>query len=260
MRISVCIICFNEEKNIARCLNSISWADEIIVVDSLSRDSTVDVVRNYTEKIFERPWPGYAEQRNFALTQSSGDWVFFVDADEEVSCDLKDEIFDKIKEGNAEAFKIPRKSFYQGKWINHCGYYPDYVLRLFRRGKAKWIGKRIHERLDIDGKIGLLKNDLLHFPYGGSISGQILTVDEFSSLQAEDLWDKGVRHSIFRLIFRPLYKFVEIYFLRRGFLDGTAGFIIAVTSAFNVFVRYVKLREKETKLGGKSTDDFKNIF
>lgn len=248
MRISVCIICFNEEKNIARCLNSVMWADEIIVVDSLSTDATADIVRNYTEKIFERPWPGYVEQRNFALTQSTGDWVFFIDADEEVSSDLKDEILNKVKEDKSDAFKIPRKSFYQGKWIKHSGYYPDYVLRLFRMGKAKWIGERVHERIDIDGKIDYLENDLFHYPYGGSISGQILTVDEFSSLQAEDLWDKGVRYSILRLIFRPFYKFIEIYFLQKGFLDGTAGFIIAVISALNVFVRYVKLREKESNI------------
>ena len=248
MRISVCVICFNEEKNIARCLNSVIWADEIIVVDSLSADATVDIARKYTEMVFERPWPGYVEQRNFALTQSTGDWVFFIDADEEVSSDLKDEILNKVKEDESDAFKIPRKTFYQGKWINHSGYYPDHVLRFFRRGKAKWVGKRVHERLEINGKIDYLKNDLFHYPYGDRISGQILTVDEFSSLQAEDLWDKGVRYSTLKLIFRPFYKFIEVYFFNKGFLDGAAGFIIAVMSAFNVFVRYVKLREKGISL------------
>ena len=250
MALSVCVICFNEEKNIRRCLESLSWADEVIVVDSMSEDKTVEIAGEYTNTVFQRPWTGYVDQKNFALSKAHGDWILSVDADEEITPVLRDEILAEIIKHDAkDGYRIPRRSYYQGRWINHSGFYPDRQLRLFRRGRGSWIGKRVHERVQIQGSIGDLRNDLLHYPYNGVISGQVQTVDKFSSLIAEDMYEKEKRYHFLLLILRPFFKFVEVYFLKLGFLDGMAGLVIAVNSAHAMFIRYVKLREIEQRLG-----------
>ena len=248
MSLSVCIICFNEEHNLARCLESASWADEIVVVDSLSSDGTVSVARRYTERVYERPWPGYMAQKNYALSKARCEWVLSVDADEEISGALRDEILIEVGKPDAfEGYRMPRRSFYQGRWINHSGFYPDTQLRLFKRGSARWVGSRVHERAEVRGRVGEVRSDLLHYPYGGSIAGQLATVNNFSGLLAEDLHDRGARFHVGLLLFRPVFKFLEVYLLKLGFLDGLAGFVIAVTSAYAMFVRYVKLRELSTR-------------
>jgi glycosyltransferase involved in cell wall biosynthesis len=247
--LSVCIICGNEARNIRRCLDSVTWADEIVVVNSLSSDDTVEIVRQYTDALFQRAWTGYADQKNLGLSKAYGDWVLSLDADEAVTPELKQEILTEIAKSYAkDGYRIPRRSFYQGRWINHSGFYPDRQLRLFRRKNARWVGGRVHERVEIEGDIGVLKNDILHYPYKGVISGQLQTVDNFSGLMAADLREKGKRFHLILLIFRPLFKFLEVYVLKRGFLDGLPGLIIAVTSAYALFVRYVKLREIEKGL------------
>jgi len=244
MTLSVCVICFNEERNIRRCLESSTWADEIVVVDSMSQDETVEIAREYTDKVYQREWPGYIDQKNFALSKAKNDWILSVDADEEISQSLQYEIKAEIEKQDAkDGYRIPRRSFYQGRWIKHSGFYPDSQLRLFRRNKGYWVGKRVHEKVHVNGEIGLLKNDLLHFPYRDTISGQLQAVDKFSSLLAENMHEEGKRYSLLLLLLRPPLKFIEVYFLRVGLLDGLAGFIIAVTSAYAMFVRYVKLRE-----------------
>jgi glycosyltransferase involved in cell wall biosynthesis len=250
MLLSICIICFNEEENIRRCLESSSWANEIVVIDAMSQDNTVQIARQYTDKVFQKSWTGYVDQKTFALSKAQGNWILSVDADEEISEKLRDEIKAEIKKANAkDGYRIPRRSFYQGRWINHSGFYPDRQLRLFRRNLGQWIGGRVHERVQIQGQVGALKNDLLHYPYKGLISGQLQTVNSFSSLLAEDMYEKGRRYNVLLLLLRPLFKFMEVYFLRMGFLDGLPGFIIAVTSAYAMFVRYVKLKEIENRLG-----------
>lgn len=252
MTLSVCIICFNEERNIKRCLESSTWADEIVVVDSMSQDGTVAIAKEYTDKVYQRQWPGYVGQKNFALSKAKGDWILSADADEEISQSLQYEIKKEIeKEDPKDGYRIPRRSFYQGRWIKHSGFYPDRQLRLFRRNKGYWVGKRVHERVHVNGKIGLLKNDLLHYPYKGTISGQLQAVDRFSSLLAENMHEEGKRYSLLLLLLRPPLKFIEVYFLRVGLLDGLAGFIIALTSAYAMFVRYVKLRELEKRVGNR---------
>lgn len=255
MLISICIICFNEEKNIRRCLESSKWADEIIVVDSMSHDRTLEIAGRYTDKIYQTEWPGYVEQKNFALSKASGEWVLSIDADEEISRALQDEIKLEIqKKKPKDAYRIPRLSFYQGRWIKHSGFYPDRQLRLFRRELGHWAGGRVHERVEVNGKICDLKNDLLHYPYHGKIAGQLKTVNEFSTLLAEDMYERGKRYRLYLLLLRPFLKFMEVYFLKQGLLDGVAGFIIAVSSAYAMFVRYVKLREIERGLDkGRST-------
>ncbi len=253
MTISICIICFNEETNIRRCLESSKWADKIIVVDSMSQDGTAEIAKEYTDKVYQRAWPGYVEQKNFALSKAEGDWILSIDADEEISQSLQDEIRKEIeKEDAKDGYRIPRFSFYQGRWIKHSGFYPDRQLRLFRRNRGYWIGKRVHEMIHVNGEVGILRNDLFHYPYKGIISGQLHTVDRFSTLLAGNMYEEGKRYYLFFLLVRPLFKFAEVYFIKLGFLDGLAGFTIAVTSAFAVFVRYVKLRELEKKLGNQT--------
>ena len=254
MTISICIICVNEEKNIRRCLESSTWADEIIVVDSMSQDRTVEMAREYTDKVYQRAWSGYSDQKNFALSKAKSDWILSIDADEEISQSLKDEITREIeKEDAKDGYRMPRLSFYQGRWIKHSGFYPDRQLRLFRRNRGYWVGKKVHEKVNVQGEIGLLKNELFHYPYKGIISGQIRTVNNFTDLLAEDMYAEGKCYNLFPLFLRPPLKFVEVYFLKLGFLDGLAGFIIAVTSAYAMFVRYVKLRELYNDLGNKTS-------
>ncbi len=249
-RLSACIICHNEDRNIQRCLESLhEWVHEIVVVDSMSMDRTVEIAKGYTDRIFQRPWPGYAGQKNFALSKAESDWVLSLDADEAVSRALRDEISAEIaKPDTLDGYRMPRHSFYQGRWINHSGYYPDRQLRLFRREKGRWVGGRVHERMEIDGRVGDLKQDLFHYPYGGRISGQLRTVNSFSTLLAKDMYDRGKRFHLALLFSRPLFKFLEVYVLKRGFMDGLPGLIIAVSDAYAMFVRYVKLREIEADL------------
>jgi glycosyltransferase involved in cell wall biosynthesis len=252
--LSICIICLNEENNIRRCLESSSWADEIVVVDAMSQDKTREIAREYTGKVFQRPWTGYVDQKNFAISRAEGDWILSLDADEEITEKLRDEISAEIRKTDAkDGYWIPRRSYYQGRWIHHSGFYPDRQLRLFKRERGRWTGGRVHERVQIQGALGTLNNDLLHYPYRGVISGQLRTVDSFSNLLAEDMYEKGKRYNVLLLLLRPLFKFIEVYFLRLGFLDGLAGFIIAVTSAYAMFVRYVKLREIENRLGNQTS-------
>jgi len=248
-RISACIICHNEEQNIKRCLESLKWVHDIIVVDSMSTDRTVEIAKGYTDRIFQRAWPGYAAQKDFALSKAKNDWVLSLDADEAVSKALCDEISSEIAGSEAlDGYRVPRRSFYQGRWINHSGYYPDRQLRLFRREKGRWVGGRVHERMAVEGRVGDLKQDLLHYPYGGRLSGQLKTVNSFSTLLAKDMYDRGKRFHLMRLFSRPFFKFLEVYVLKRGFMDGLPGLIIAVSDAYAMFVRYVKLREIEQGL------------
>lgn len=252
MTLSVCIICFNEERNIKRCLESSTWADEIVVVDSMSQDGTVAIAREYTDKVYQRRWCGYTNQKNFALSKVTGDWVLSIDADEKISHGLRHEIREEIEKGHAkDGYTMPRLSFYQGRWIKHSGFYPDRQLRLFKRNKGYWVGKRVHERVHVNGEVGTLRNNLLHYPYDGTISGQLQTVDRFSTLLAQNIFEEGKRYSPLLLLLRPPFKFIEVYFFRLGFLDGLPGFIIALTSAYALFVRYVKLRELANRVGNR---------
>lgn len=253
MAISICIICLNEEENIRRCLESSKWADEIIVVDSISQDKTVEIAREYTDKVYQRKWYGFVDGKNFALSKATCEWVVSLDADEEITNELRGEIQEEIgKEQAKEGYTVPRISFYQGRWIRHSGFYPDRQLRLFKRGKGSWVGKRVHERVQVNGEVGQLTNNLLHYPYKGTISGQVQTIDAFSTLLAQNLHEQGKRYSPLLLLLRPPLKFIEVYLLRLGFLDGVAGFIIALSSAYAVFIRYVKLREVEKDLASSS--------
>jgi len=253
--ISACIITFNEEKNIRDCLESIKWVEEIIVVDSFSKDRTVALCREYTDKVFQRKWQGHVKQKNCALEYTSNEWVLCVDADERISPELREEIEGhmSINTHSFDGYFFPRHSYYLGRWINHGGWYPDYKLRLFKKSKGRWGGKDPHDKVILNGTTTHLKGNLLHFVYK-DLSHQLKTVDNFSTITANVLEQEGEHFSLLKLLFRPPFRFFEMYIIKKGFMDGLPGFIIAVASAFYVFLKYAKLWElKKHKKGGRST-------
>jgi glycosyltransferase involved in cell wall biosynthesis len=250
--ISVCIICFNEEDNIRRCLDSVKWVKEqggeIVVVDSFSTDKTVEIAKEYTEQVFQNKWPGFVNQKNYALSLAQNDWVLCIDADEEISDALRKEIIAEWKAGSyktMDTYLVKRHTFYLGRWINYGGWYPDYKIRLFRRSKACWGGRDPHDRIimDKDTAKRKLKGNIIHYTYK-DLSHQIKTIDRFSDASSGALLSEGKTFCLCNLLFRPLIKFIETYIVKLGFLDGLAGFIIAVSSAYYVFVKYAKMWEK----------------
>jgi glycosyltransferase involved in cell wall biosynthesis len=242
--ISVCIITFNEEKNIVDCLESVNWVDEIVVVDSFSKDRTVDLCRKYTDKIYQIEWQGHVKQKNCALEYATNEWVLCLDADERLSPKLKEEIKSVLSTDGQkiDGYFFPRHSYYLGRLINHGGWYPDYKLRLFRKSKGRWGGKDPHDKVILNGTTTRLQGSLLHFVYK-NLSHQLQTVDSFSTITANVLEGEDERFSPMKLIFRPPFRFFEMYVIKKGFLDGLPGFIIAVASSFYVFLKYAKLWE-----------------
>lgn len=243
-RVSVIVITRNEERNIRDCLSSARWADEIIVVDSGSSDGTVAAAREFSDKVFERPWEGFGASKNFALSQARNDWVFWLDADERVTPELAEEIELSLSgQTDMVGFSVPRKAFFLGTWIRHCGWYPGRVVRLFRRDKAVFSNDRVHERLIADGPVAELKSDLLHYT-DPSLEHYFTKFNRYTSLAAEDLAGKGRRTGIGRMLLNPVWTFFRMYFLRLGFLDGMPGLILCMLSAGYVFTKYAKLWER----------------
>lgn len=241
--ISACIITFNEESRIRDCLESVKWADEIIVVDSFSTDKTVDICREYTERVYQRAWTGHIDQKNYAIGLAKNDWILSLDADERLSPGLILEIQEAIRNpGDTVGFLFPRCTFYLNRWIYHGDWYPNYQLRLLRKGFGQFQGTNPHDRVFVNGKTRYLKCDIYHFTYD-NFSHQLKTIDSYSNIFA-DVTERGKGFSLFQLIFRPLCKFMRIYIMKMGFLDGLPGFIIATSSAFYVFAKYVKLWER----------------
>ncbi len=243
MKLSAAIIAFNEEKKIRQCLESVKWMDEIIVVDSFSTDKTVEICRLYTDKVFQREWPGHVKQKQFALKQATGDWILSLDADERLS----PKAIANIKEALAgspsvDGFSFPRVSFYLGRWIRHGGWYPDRKLRLVRKGCAWWGGDDPHDKLMTNGEVQNLQGEILHYVYN-DISHQLNTVDSFSRVSAQEWHKQGKRFNLLLLLCRPLIRFLEMYIWKGGILDGMPGFIIAVISSYYVFLKYAKLWE-----------------
>lgn len=246
--VSAVVICGNEESNIADCLESVKWCDEIVVVDSESRDRTAEIARRYTDKVIVRPWPGYVAQKNFALEQATKDWVLSLDADERCTPELRSAIESALASPDGVAgFRVRRHVFYLGRWINHGGWYPDRKVRLVRRGQAKWTGIDPHDKLEATGPVKDLDADLTHYTYR-DFSHQLRTIDRFSDVVVAEWMKEGRRPSLLKLLFHPPVKFLECWIWKLGFLDGWAGLVIAAASAFYVFSKHVKHREAWRKV------------
>lgn len=246
--LSVIVITRNEERNVSDCLETVRWASEIVIVDSGSVDRTVEIARRFTQKIFIRPWDGFASAKSFALQQCTGDWILWLDADERVTKELTAEIQSVIEKNDTPlaAFEFPRKAFFLGRWIKHCGWYPGYVSRLFKRTAGTFSDSKVHERLDVQGSVGRLNADLLHYT-DPNLSHYFEKLNRYTTLAAEELGEKGSGVSLIHMIVRPFWVFVRMYIFKRGFLDGMEGFILSVLSACYVFTKYAKLWELTTK-------------
>ncbi|HEX2767862.1 MAG TPA: glycosyltransferase family 2 protein [Geobacteraceae bacterium] len=242
-KISVTVRTYNEEKNIRDCLESVTWADEIIVVDAQSTDSTVAIAREYTDRIIIRPWAGHIATSQFATDQAANMWVFSIDADERVSPPLRDEILAiDLDATTHDAFDMPRRHYFMGRWINHSGWYPDRNIRLYRKDHCHWGGYAPHDKIQVPGSLASLKNDLHHYIYR-DLAHFAATKNSYSTLTAIDHYRNGRRATLLHFTIRPLYTFLHRYLIRLGFLDGLAGFVISAMEAHCVFMKYLKLYE-----------------
>lgn len=243
--LSLVVITLNEEKTIKSCIESVPFASDIVILDSFSKDKTKEIAVALGARFFEQSWLGYGPQKNKATELAKFDWMLSLDADERLSAELQAEIIECFNRLDPDTgYCIPRISFYLGRWIRYGGWYPDYQLRLFNRQCSRWNTSMIHERV-IAPKTGKLKNTIQHFVFN-SISHQVVTNDKYSSLLAQELFEqKKIQFLLLRMFTKPVVKFFENYIFKRGFVDGLPGFIIAVNSAYSVFLKYAKLWEKK---------------
>jgi len=250
-KLSVVIITFNEQNDIERCLDSVSKiADEIIIVDSLSIDNTEEICKKYDVKFFSQKWLGYSEQKNYANKLATNNLIFSIDADEAVSAELEKSIIDiKNTAKDGQAFKVDRLTNYCGKWIKHCGWYPDTKLRIWFKNEGEWQGE-LHEEVIFTNQpeIKTLKGDLLHYSYH-SINQHIAQFNKFTDIGAEQAHKKGKKSNLFIATYKSIWKFKRDYIFKLGFLDGYYGFVICALSSQATFAKYLKLRElnKNTK-------------
>lgn len=244
MKISVIVITYNEERNIRRCLESVrDIADEMVVVDSGSEDNTAAICKELgATVIVQKPFPGMIEQKNFAAANAQNDWLLSLDADESLSPELKKSIVAAMDNPQADGYSMNRLTNYCGTWVRHGGWYPDIKLRLFNKHKGQFAGMNPHDRyrLQSGSKTVHLKGDLLHYSYY-TLSEHIKQMDTFSTMGAFSLYKRGKRSSILKLLYKPMARFIRNYFLKAGFLDGLTGFIIAISSAYVVFLKYLRL-------------------
>jgi glycosyltransferase involved in cell wall biosynthesis len=244
-KLSVVIITFNEERNIGRCIGSVlDVADEIIVVDSFSTDKTREICEKQGFKFIEHAFDGHIQQKNFAITQATYPHQLSLDADEALSEDLKAEILKIKNDWKFDGYRMNRLTNYCGKWIHHCGWYPDTKLRLYDSAKGRWSGVNPHDKFEMNpgSKIDFLKGDILHYSYY-SVEEHIRQADKFSTIAAKELIGLGKSVSYFQIIVNPVAKFIRNYILRLGFLDGYYGFLICRIAAHETFLKYTKARQ-----------------
>lgn len=247
--ISACIICFNEERKIRRCIESVRWCAEIVVLDSFSTDRTVAICREYTDRVFQHEWLGYVGQRNLVREMAREPWVLFLDSDEEVSPGLRDDILGEFERGPGATvgYEFPRMVRYLGRWIRHGEWYPDVKLRLFHREHGRTEGQEPHDHVVVNGPVRRLRNPLWHYTYD-DVEDHMVTLNRFSTITAQQ---KFVSDAPFRwrdLLFRPAFRFIKGYFLRGGFLDGSHGFMIACLAAMGAALKYIKLWELHVRV------------
>ena len=244
-KISVTVITKDEEKNISDCLRSVDWADEIIVVDSESTDRTVELAKQFTDKIFIRKWEGYVPQKKYALSLASNEWVLSLDADERVTSELKDEIIN-LSPGEFSGFKIRRKNFLLKKEITSCGWEKDYQLRLMRKDKSSFSDRLVHEKFIVDGQVEKLKNPMLHYTFT-SFSEYFSKINHYSSLKAQELFQKKKRVGAWTIFSHTVSAFFAFFIFRRGFKDGVYGLIISLLHSVSTMMNYIKLWELQNR-------------
>ena len=250
-KISACIISFNEEAKIEDCLQSLMpVADEIVLVDSLSSDRTLEIAREYTDNIFEQKFLGHIEQKNLAVEKASNDWIISLDCDERLSYELQRSILAvKAKLDDADAYCMSRKTFYVYRWLNHC-WYPDVKTRLFNRNSARWGGTNPHDHVITDGShIVRLDGDIHHYSFD-SISDHLQTIDKFTEIGADELIRKNKSFNLLSPLTHASWIFIKLYILKRGFLDGFAGLTVSVLSYMHVYIKYSKALIKRRQLTG----------
>jgi (heptosyl)LPS beta-1,4-glucosyltransferase len=243
VKLTVTVITHNEAHNIAAALESVAWADEIIVVDSHSTDETVSIARRHATRVERRDWPGYGAQKNRAADLASNDWILSIDADERVSPDLAYEIRALMQAGPACAgYRMPRVTWYLGRWLRSTDWYPDYQLRLYDRRAGRWSDHRVHESVELRATPGRLRHELQHYAYR-NVSHHLSTMDRYTTLAAEEWMARGKRTTVIAPVVHAPMAFVRNYILRGGIRDGSAGFLVSALNSYYVFLKYVKLWE-----------------
>jgi len=252
-KLTVTVITRNEAVNIAAALQSAAWADELIVVDAHSTDETVSIARVLTPRVEVRDWNGYVEQKNHAAAIAANDWILSIDADERVTPELASEIRALLaQEPRARGYQLPRVSFYLGRWIRSTDWYPDCQLRLYDRRSARWVGRHVHESVEVDGPVSRLRSELQHYPYR-DLAHHLRTIDRYTTLAARQLHEDGKRAGALGLAARPAAAFVRNYVLRGGVRDGGPGLLVSLLNSYYVFLKFAKLWEME-RLGRAGTD------
>ena len=247
--LSVFILTYNEEHNIRGCLESVTWADEVIVVDSFSTDRTVEICKEYTDKIYQHEFKGFGRQRNIALEHTEHEWVLSIDADERVTAELKEEILERLHTNpDADGYFVPRISHFFGFRIKHCGLYPDYrQLQFFNRKKMRYSEQLVHEGFELTGQAAHLKEHVLHYPFR-TIEEFVRKMNMYSTLSAKDMVRAGKKFSFHQLISHPTATFLRLYILKLGFLDGKIGFVLSSLYSYYTFMKYTKFwKESRSK-------------
>jgi glycosyltransferase involved in cell wall biosynthesis len=244
LALSLVVITRDAGAQLEACLGSAAFADEAVVVDSGSRDDTVEIARRSGARVVAQEWLGFGPQKNFAVAQATHDWVLCLDADERVSPELARAIRDAMQNPQYKAYTMPRRNRFLGRWLAHGEGYPDWNLRLFDRRHGRWSDDEVHERVLSDGTVGRLEGDLLHAS-AESLDAYLAKQNRYTTLQAAAMHARGERFSVARLVFSPLLRFLRFYVLRGGFLDGAAGFVHIAIGSFSSFSKYAKLRALE---------------
>ncbi len=241
--LSVVVITHNEEKNIVACLESARFATEIVVLDSGSTDRTVELARQFTDRVLSVAWEGFGRTKNRAVAAASQPWVYVLDADERLTPELRQEIEAVVAaDGPLDGYRVPRRNFFCGRPIKHLGWYPDYSIRLFRKDKGRFVEREVHESVQVQGQVGTLRHPMLHYTYE-SLSDFLQRLDRYSTLAARELVKQGKKPRWGELLWRPLLTFVKLYILKAGFLDGRDGYTLAFLYSTYTLVKYAKARE-----------------